>query len=110
MKLTPAHFHILLSAAQGPIHGYAIKREVQERTSGRVKLGPGSLYWAINKLVEGGLLAEAAAPSAQSDGPSRRYYRLTDAGRIRLESELELLVDIVRLAESKGLVSRAKEA
>ena len=103
MRLTPSHFHILLAAAQGPVHGYAIKREVEQRTRGRVNLGPGSLYWAINKRVEAGLLEEATAPTARSEGPSRRYYTLSRAGRSRLADEIDILDDIVRLAQSKNL-------
>ena len=110
MRLTPSHFHILLSAVQGPVHGYAIKGEVEKRTQGRIKLGPGSLYWAISKLVDAGLLDEAPAPSEASEGPSRRYYSLSNAGRERLEQELQILSDIVDLAESYGLVQRPREA
>ena len=110
MRLTPSHFHILLSAAQGPVHGYAIKHWVEERTRGRIKLGPGSLYWAIEKLQKAGLLDEKPAPSDESKGPSRRYYALSQEGRERLEHELEILSDIVELAESKGLLRRPREA
>jgi hypothetical protein len=74
MRLTPSHFHILLTVAQAPSHGYAIKQEVDQRTEGRAQLGPGSLYWAIKRLADAGLLEETAAPSRRSDGPSRRYY------------------------------------
>lgn len=109
VRLTPAHFHILLAAVRGPIHGYAIKRRVEQRTEGRIKLGPGSLYWAINKLVEAGLLEETPATSAKSEGPSRRYFALSVAGRARLESEIETLADIVSLAETEGLFERPSE-
>lgn len=110
MRLTPSHFHILLSAAPGPKHGYAIKGEVEKRTRGQIRLGPGSLYWAISKLVDAGLLDETPAPSEASEGPSRRYYALSDTGRQRLEEELQILSDIIDLAESNGLVQRPREA
>ncbi|MEM7355405.1 MAG: PadR family transcriptional regulator [Acidobacteriota bacterium] len=106
MRLTPSHFHILLSVVHEPSHGYAIMQEVQERTDGRVKLGPGSLYWAIKRLVDADLLEETAAPSAGSAGPSRRYYALTVAGREVLRREVEILADIVRFAESQELIRR----
>lgn len=108
MRLTPSHFHILLSVAQQPSHGYAIKQEVEKRTAGRIQLGPGSLYWAIKKLADAGLLAETDGSSQASDGPSRRYYMLTPSGRERLQSEVEILADIVRLAESQGLLQPAE--
>lgn len=110
MRLTPSHFHILLSVAHEPSHGYAIMQEVRERTEGRVKLGPGSLYWAIKRLVDAEMLEETAAPSLQSDGPGRRYYSLTSPGRDVLRRELELLADIVRFAESQELIQSTEEA
>ena len=110
MRLTPSHLHILLSLAHGPSHGYAIMQEVQQRTDGRVKLGPGSLYWAIKRLVDAGFLEETPPPSAQSDGPSRRYYVLTPSGHDVLRSEVEILADIVRFAEAQKLIHRETEA
>ncbi len=110
MRLTPSHFHILLSVVHEPSHGYAIMQEVQERTEGRVKLGPGSLYWAIKRLVDADLLEETGAPSQQSAGPSRRYYALTPSGRDILRHEVEILAGIVRFAESQELIRRAEEA
>ena len=110
MRLTPSHFHILLSVAHEPSHGYAIMQEVQDRTEGRVKLGPGSLYWAIKRLVDAEFLEETGAPSEHSAGPSRRYYALTPSGRATLRREVEILADIVRFAESQELIGRAEEA
>ena len=110
MRLTPIHFHILLAVTDGPLHGYAIKQEVEQRTDGRVSLGPGSLYWAINKLADAGLLEQAPSPTTRSAGPSRRYFTLSEAGRARLEDEVDVLADIVRLARTKQLGKRASEA
>ena len=108
MRLTPSHVHILLTVAQQPRHGYAIKREVEERTAGRIHLGPGSLYWAIKRLVDAGLMEEATPPEHRSDGPSRRYYAMTTAGGERLQGELQILADVVRLAEAQNLIRPAE--
>jgi len=107
VRLTPAFFHILLTVAARPTHGYAIMQAVQERTRGTVKLGPGSLYWAIKRLVESELLDEVDAP-AREDDDRRRYYALTPFGRTLLKREVEILADIVGYAESQKLIERVK--
>jgi DNA-binding PadR family transcriptional regulator len=104
--------HMLLALAGGARHGYAIKRDVEERTGGTVRLGPGTLYEAIQRLLEDGLIEEA---SARGDEPSngqqaqRRYYALTDSGWTVLRDELRRLDAIVAHARTnprlrKGLV------
>ena len=81
-SLSPVFFHILLSLGAWERHGYAIKREVAERTEGKLKLGPGVLYGAINALLENGLIAEAEnRPEPHLDDERRRYYRITPQGR-----------------------------
>ena len=89
-------------------HGYAIMQAVQERTSGAVKLGPGSLYWAIKRLVDADLLEEVRAPSGGVEDERRRFYALTVFGRDVLKREVEILADIVGYAESQKLIRRAK--
>ncbi len=103
MRLTPSHFHIML-VDHKPSHGYAIGQEVEERTKGGVQLGPGSLYLAIKRLAEAGLLEETAVPSQRSDGPSREVLPAHGAGRARLRTAVEHPAGIVRQAEWLGLI------
>jgi DNA-binding PadR family transcriptional regulator len=78
--------HILLALSSGDQHGYAIKQEVEKVTGGDIRLGPGTLYEAIQRLEEDGLIEEASLSPA--DPPHRRTYRLTFAGRAALRVEL----------------------
>jgi DNA-binding PadR family transcriptional regulator len=92
--------NILLALADGAKHGYAIKQNVEERTAGRIRLGPGTLYEAIQRLEESGLIAETGrGVPATGQEAQRRVYRLTDRGWTALRSEireLESLVDHAR--------------
>ncbi len=106
LRLTPAFFHILLSVVNNPQHGYAIMQQVEERTRGAVRLGPGSLYWAIKRLVDAGFLEEVT-PSDSTDG-RKRSYALTTTGRAKLRDEVQVLADIVGYAESQRLIGRSK--
>lgn len=108
IRLTPAFFHILLTVADEPSHGYAIMQAVQERTEGSVKLGPGSLYWAIKRLVDAGLLEEVRPGRPGREEERRRSYALTAFGREVLEREVEILADIVGFAESRNLLRRRR--
>jgi DNA-binding PadR family transcriptional regulator len=100
LPLTPATFHILATIAAGPMHGYAIKREVEDRTSGVVRLGASTLYAGIQRMEREGLLKESPAPEEriQDAGSRWRFYGITDFGRevlhlevARLESDLDLV-------------------
>lgn len=92
---------ILASAADGPIHGYAIGKEVERRTDGQVTLGATTLYRVVRQLLENGCLAEVAAPrDADSDDQRRRYFRITPAGRRALEAEVRRLRSVLRATES----------
>jgi DNA-binding PadR family transcriptional regulator len=96
--------HIMLVLADGPRHGYAIKQEVEDRTDGAIRLGPGTLYEAIQRLEEGGLIEEAPAdrlaepPNGQE--AQRRYYQLTDRGWTTLRQEMRALGQLVDAARS----------
>src|SRR5437868_11292201 len=80
--LSPAVFNILLSLAEGERHGYALKREIAARTGGKLKLGPGVLYGAINKMLEWDLIEESdQRPDPHLDDERRHYYRITANGR-----------------------------
>lgn len=87
---------MLLALADGAKHGYAIKQDVEARTEGAVRLGPGTLYEAIQRLEDSGLIAEAAAVApANGQEARRRFYRLTDRGWTVLRTELRQLGAIV---------------
>lgn len=95
--------HILLALSSGDQHGYAIKQDVERVTGGDIRLGPGTLYEAIQRLEEDGLIEEA---HASVDQPQRRTYRLTFAGRAALRVELRRYGAVLTHARatSPGLV------
>jgi DNA-binding PadR family transcriptional regulator len=97
LPLAPAALHILLSLAGEDRHGYGIMQEVVRQSEGQYKLGPGTLYDNLQKLMNQGLVEEAEAPS-KNDDPRRRYYRLTSFGRGVLKAEIERLEGVVREA------------
>lgn len=105
--LNPSEFQILLALADGERHGYGIMQEVLARSGGKVRLGPGTLYGAIKRMLAAGLIEESAKrPIANSDDVRRRcYYRLTRFGRTVATEEAERLAALVRVAEAKRLVS-----
>src|ERR1700751_5535032 len=99
LPLSPAVFHILLSLGEGERHGYALKREIAARTEGKLKLGPGVLYGSINKMLELGLIVEAAdRPDPHLDDERRRYYRITGSGRRVAQAEAARMRELVELA------------
>ena len=103
LPLTPVALNVLLALADGERHGYGIMLEVRERTGGRVRLGPGTLYGAIKRLKEGGVIEEAGErPDPEADDERRRYYRLTGFGGEVLAAEVERLDGLVRAARRKG--------
>lgn len=111
LPLTPAVFHILIALADGEAHGYAIMREVAERSEGTVRLGPGTLYGAIGRLLDDGLIEESdKRPDPEMDDERRRYYRLTNLGGRVLAAETSRLEDLVRAARSTRVVRRMKPA
>jgi DNA-binding PadR family transcriptional regulator len=104
LPLTPAVLEILLALAEEDLHGYAIMREVERRTDGRTRLGPGTLYRSVGQLLERGWIREAdERPDPELDDERRRYYRLTDLGRRAAMAEVERLEGLVRTARRKGL-------
>jgi len=90
-------FHIMLSLAGGEQHGYGIMQEVLDRTSGKVRLWPATLYGSIKRLIEAELIEECdKRPSPEFDDARRRYYRLTPLGRRVLDAECDRLQELVR--------------
>jgi DNA-binding PadR family transcriptional regulator len=102
LPLKPHWFHVLLSLANREQHGYGIMQEVLERTGGKVRLWPATLYGTLKRLMDEDLIEESAArPAPEQDDARRRYYRLTRLGRRVLAAESERLEDLVRVIRAK---------
>ena len=98
LPLSPATLHILLSLAGDDLHGYAIMQEVARQSEGKYKLGPGTLYDNLQKLIAAKVGARNLATVSGDDDPRRRYYRLTSLGRGVLAAETDRLAEVVREA------------
>src|SRR5436190_1956469 len=111
LPLTPQQFHILLALTDGDRHGYALIGEIATRTGGGLRLGTGTLYTALARLVGLRLVEESPRrPKADLDDDRRRYYRLTPLGQAVLEAETERLDTLVRHARRKGIQPAARPA
>ena len=97
LPLSPAALHILLALASQDRHGYGIMREVARQSDDRYRLGPGTLYDNLQRLLEHGIVEESS-PRSSVDDPRRRYYRLTQFGRRLLATEITRLEGVVREA------------
>lgn len=107
LPLSAPVFQILLSLVDRDLHGYAIIRDIRERSAGEIDLTASTLYAAIKRLLDSGLIEELeAAPDPADDDPRRRYYRLTPLGLERARLEAARLERLVRLARSKRLTPR----
>ena len=104
LPLSPVVLHVLLALAAGERHGYAIAREVEETTGGQVRMGPGTLYGSIQRMLAAGLIDAARRRHAESDDERRRYYRITPLGRRALELEVERLARVVRQARASHIL------
>jgi DNA-binding PadR family transcriptional regulator len=105
LPLPPATFHILLALADGELHGYAIMKGVAARSQDAVRLGPGTLYGALKRLREAGLVEECGERADPERGDERRrYYRLTQLGLTVARAEALRLDAIVRAARRKKLI------
>ena len=105
--LSTVAFEVLLSLADGERHGYEIMRDIEERSGQTVH--PGTLYRAVGRLVEDGLLEELdERPAPELDDERRRYYALTRSGRLKARREAERLAAQVRTARAKRLLGRSK--
>ena len=102
LPLTPAIAHILLAVADEDRHGYAIMQEVARLTDGATRMGPGTLYGTIKRLLSAGLLDEAEErPDPELDDERRRYYRITSLGRRVLEAETARMATLLAAARVK---------
>ena len=105
VPVTPAVYQILLSLADGDRHGYGIMQEVDERTNGEIRLGPGTLYRTIKRLRKAGSIEGLeVSESKTEDDDRRRFYRITASGRKMLENEVRRLARLVAQAETKRVI------
>ena len=106
-SLPLAVFHILVSVADQERHGYAIMQDVHSRTDGQLRLGPGTLYGSIKRLLHDGLIEELdERPDPENDDVRRRYYRITPRGRRAAIEEASRLARLLRQARASGLAPK----
>ena len=102
--LTPAVLHILLALSTEERHGYGIMKQVESESRGKVKMGPGTLYGSIGRMVEAGLIRESDKKvDPEMDDERRVYYKITGRGRATLAAELERYREVVAVARKKQL-------
>ena len=105
LPLTPAVVHIMLALADGEKHGYGIMKAIEVTTDGQMKMGPGTLYGSIKRMLSAGLVEESdERPDPDLDDERRRYYRLTPFGQQVLRAEVERLAHLVSVARTKRLL------
>lgn len=108
--LSPAVFYVLFALAEGQRHGYAIMQDAWLQSGEKVRLGPGTLYSTIQRLLDFDLIEETERNAEPSDHESRRrYYKLTRMGRAVLDAEVRSMESVVRLAKKKRLFPRAAD-
>ena len=108
IPLTPLWFNILLAAADGPTHGYAVLKEIEARSEGAVSPGTGTLYVALQRLTQEGLLQETDAGRKEYDDKrARRHYALSDLGRLVCMAEAQRLAREVEAAMQKHMLDPA---
>jgi len=106
-SLTPAVFHILLALSGGELHGYGIMKQVKEDSKGKVKMGAGTLYGSLKRMLEAKLIREAEKRvDAELDDERRVYYQITGVGQKALSDELERYNSIVSLARKLELLPK----
>ena len=107
LPLPSATLHILLALAETDRHGYAIMQDVAARTEGELRLSAGTLYRAVARMVEQGLIVEVEKRRTRADDERRRYYRITTLGQAVARAEVRRLLQLVRHAQARGLTPRA---
>ena len=111
LPLTPAVFHILLALADGERHGYGIMQEIAARTEGKLRMGPGTLYGSIKRMLADGLIEESGErPDPALDDDRRRYYQLTDFGQRVVAAEALRLAQLVNVARAKRVLPNPEPA
>ena len=111
LPLTTAFFHVLLALAETERHGYAIMEHVTQTTDGQVKMGPGTLYGTIKRLLQMKLIEESdERPDPAFDDERRRYYRLTELGVRVMKAEARRYDRLVKVARASGLLGKPQPA
>jgi len=106
IPLTPAVFHIMLALVDSEKHGYAIMQEVDAISHQQVKMGPGTLYGSIKRMIASGLIEETdERPDPDLDDQRRRYYRLTNLGIAVLNEEAKRLASLLEIARAKQVLA-----
>jgi DNA-binding PadR family transcriptional regulator len=103
LPLAPAFLHILIALGEGERHGYSIMQDVAERTGGKVRMSPGTLYGSIKRMLEEGLIDELTTGAAGAD-ERRRFYRITRFGRRVAQAEADRLASLLSQARQSGLI------
>lgn len=103
MPLTPLTMALLLSLAEGERHGYALMKDVEEQTEGTLTPGTGSLYAALERLMDEGLIEEAPDAADGHDDRRRRYYRITEEGRAVTRAEARRMLRVLTVARDRDL-------
>ncbi|HZD06014.1 MAG TPA: PadR family transcriptional regulator, partial [Longimicrobiales bacterium] len=103
LPLTPLTMAILLALADGDRHGYALMKDVEAQTEGGLRPGTGSLYAALQRLMDDGLIDESPRELAPDEDPRRRFYRLTEEGQAVARAEAERMMRVLALARSRSL-------
>lgn len=109
LPLTPAVFHILLALAKGDKHGYEIMKQVKQDSHHRVKMGNGTLYGSIKRMLADGLV-EDAGDRAGDDDTRRKYYKLTKLGRQALHAEMARYIETTQVIKNYNLVPKSQTA
>jgi len=107
LPLRPVEFDILLALGDGERHGYAIMQETHRRSEGALQLEPGTLYRALRRMREAGLLTETTGRGQDGGDERRRYYRLTALGRKVAAAEAQRMAGLVIAARTRGLLRKA---
>ncbi len=107
LPLSHMALHVLLALGSGPSHGYAVGKDAEQRTGGKMKPTTGGLYLALRRLKDDALVAPTSAPDGESTDSRRQYFGLTPLGRLVLEAELRRLKAIVTEAEEIELLPRS---
>lgn len=102
LPLTPTVFHVLVALAREPRHGYAVAREVEDLSDGRVVMGPGTLYGSLQRMSDAGLIRESPNPGEEGlHAERRRYYELTPLGRAALTAESQRLARTLAMVQER---------
>jgi DNA-binding PadR family transcriptional regulator len=111
VPLSPRVFHILLALAEGTCHGYRLMLSVEANSQGRVRIGPGTLYEALHRLCEQGLIDEVEeGKRPKTDGRRQRYYRLARLGKRVLRAEAERLAGDLQVARAHNLLGEERSS